>query len=263
MHVLVGRVRLDTGAQDRVEEGEGEGGRGGGTRRAPAAASMRDTAELLVVLEVGRCDIRDRSCTARRFALCLSYHQGASAGRNPDVQPDIIRPAAFRPCSRSSPARPISPAQVRQFRAGTITVPVYATVRDPGHGFVLDLTKDDFEIRDEGRVQPITQFTTDVQPLSAVVLLDGSGSMLPEFNRAIEGASSFILRLLPEDRACIGSFADRVAFGPGSRPIATSCWRTSGTSSISAWGPRRICGRPLRKARGCWARNAASASSWC
>lgn len=105
-------------------------------------------------------------------------------------------------------------SQEPQFRAGTTTVPVYATVRNPGHGFVLDLTKDDFEIRDDGRLQPITQFAIDVRPLSALVLIDGSGSMLPEFNRAIEGASSFVLRMLPADRACIGSFADRVAFGP-------------------------------------------------
>src|SRR5207248_6781578 len=101
-------------------------------------------------------------------------------------------------------ARPQSAQQ--SFRAGTSTVPVYATARDRSHGFVLDLAKDDFEIRDDGRIQPITQFALDVRPLSAVVLLDGSGSMLPEFNRAIEGASSFILRMLPEDRTCIGSF---------------------------------------------------------
>lgn len=106
-------------------------------------------------------------------------------------------------------------AQQPQFRAGTTAVPVYATVRNASKGFVLDLTKDDFEIRDEGRVVPITQFAIDVQPLSAVVLIDGSGSMLPEFHRAIEGASSFVLRMLADDRACIGSFADKIAFGPG------------------------------------------------
>ncbi len=109
---------------------------------------------------------------------------------------------------------PGAPAQQPQFRAGADVVPVYATVRDRDRGFVLDLTQDDFELYDEGRKQTITQFTIAVQPLSAVVLIDGSGSMIQEFNRAIEGARNFVLRMLPEDRAKIGSFADRVVLGP-------------------------------------------------
>jgi VWA domain-containing protein len=106
------------------------------------------------------------------------------------------------------------PAQKPQFRVGTDVVPVYATVRDKNRGFVLDLTQDDFELYDEGRKQTITQFTTAVQPLSAVVLIDGSGSMIPEFTRAMDGARNFVLRMLPDDRATIGSFADRVVLGP-------------------------------------------------
>lgn len=106
------------------------------------------------------------------------------------------------------------PVQRPQFRAGTDTVPVYVTVRDNHGNFVLDLTQADFEVRDNGRVQPITQFTTAVQPLTSVVLIDGSGSMMPEFDRAIQGADDYVLRMLPGDRARIGSFADKVVFGP-------------------------------------------------
>ena len=101
-----------------------------------------------------------------------------------------------------------------QFRTGTDVVPVYATVRDKDRGFVLDLTQDDFELYDDGRKQTITQFTTAVQPLSAVVLIDGSASMIREFSRAIDGARNFVMRMLPDDRAKIGSFADRVVLGP-------------------------------------------------
>jgi VWFA-related protein len=107
-----------------------------------------------------------------------------------------------------------APAQQPQFRAGADIVPVYATVRDKDRGFVLDLTQDDFELYDNGRKLPITQFALATQPLTAVVLIDGSGSMIQEFNRAIEGARNFVLRMLPDDRAKIGSFADRVVLGP-------------------------------------------------
>jgi len=101
-----------------------------------------------------------------------------------------------------------------QFRAGANTVPVYVTVRDPARGFLTDLTKADFEVRDNGKLQTITQFAIDTRPLSVVLLIDGSGSILPEFSRAVEGATSFVLHLLPADRARIGTFADRVKFGP-------------------------------------------------
>ena len=113
-----------------------------------------------------------------------------------------------------TPPPPTATQKPQVFRAGADVVPVYATVRDPDRGFVLDLTQDDFELYDEGRRQTITQFTIAAQPLSAIVLIDGSGSMMAEFNRAIEGARNFVLRMLPEDRGRIGSFADRVVIGP-------------------------------------------------
>jgi VWFA-related protein len=116
--------------------------------------------------------------------------------------------------AQQSPPSPTPPQRPQVFRAGTDVVPVYATVRDPKRGFVLDLTPEDFELYDDGRRQAITQFTIAAQPLSAVVLLDGSGSMVQEFNRALDGARNFVLRMLPEDRAKIGSFADRVVLSP-------------------------------------------------
>ncbi len=109
----------------------------------------------------------------------------------------------------------LAQAQRPLFRADARIVPVYATVVDAAGRFVLDLTADDFEIRDNGRVQPITQFITDTQPLSAAVVLDGSGSMSPSFQTVLDGAEAFVLRLQPGDAACIGSFADRFAFSPG------------------------------------------------
>jgi hypothetical protein len=117
--------------------------------------------------------------------------------------------------SHSQTPPPPPPAQGAQvFKAGTDVVPVHVTVRDRERGFVLDMSQEEFELYDEGRPQKITQFTIAAQPLSTVVLIDGSGSMVPEFTRAIEGARNFVLRMLPEDRAKIGSFSVRVVLGP-------------------------------------------------
>jgi Ca-activated chloride channel family protein len=119
----------------------------------------------------------------------------------------VLVGAAVAAAGAQDPQQPV-------FRGGTRTVPVYATVNDGAGGFVLDLTRDDFEVRDNGKAQRITQFTTDLQPVTALLLLDGSGSMLPSFDAVLEGANSFIIRMLPADRARIGSFADIVRLGP-------------------------------------------------
>lgn len=95
------------------------------------------------------------------------------------------------------------------FRADVEMVPVYVTVNDGTGGFVLDLKQTDFEIRDEGKLQEIAYFTTDAQPLSVVILIDGSTSMTPVYDSVIEAATSFVLRMLPQDRAAVASFADR------------------------------------------------------
>jgi len=100
------------------------------------------------------------------------------------------------------------------FRAGTRTVPIYASVTDDIGRLVLDLTRDDFEVRDDGKVQQLTLFTTDVQPLSAVVLLDGSRSMVNALDTVMTAADHFVVRLMPGDRARVGSFADEIRFTP-------------------------------------------------
>lgn len=103
---------------------------------------------------------------------------------------------------------PPAQQQPPAFRGGIRTVPVYVTVHDRAGGFTMDLTRDDFEVKDNGKVQEITQFVTDAQPLSVLILIDGSSSMLPVFTSVLEAANGFILRMLPADRTAIASFAD-------------------------------------------------------
>ncbi len=104
---------------------------------------------------------------------------------------------------------PQAPQQAPTFRAGVRTVPVYVTVSDGAGGFAVNLTADAFEVKDNGTVQAITQFATTSQPLSSLVLLDGSASMWPILNSVLTGANNFILRMLPGDRTAVASFADR------------------------------------------------------
>ncbi len=69
-----------------------------------------------------------------------------------------------------------SPAR-RSFRARIDIVQVTVTVIDADGRLVTGLTRDDFEIFEDGTAQPITQFTDERVPVSVGVLLDASDSM--------------------------------------------------------------------------------------
>ncbi len=107
------------------------------------------------------------------------------------------------------------PAQDQaQFRSSVQTVPVYATVIDKDGRLVPDLEESQFEILDNGKVRPITVFKSDVQPISVVAMLDTSGSMTLNLDFLKVAAEQFVLRLMPEDRARIGSFSDLIFINP-------------------------------------------------
>ena len=63
------------------------------------------------------------------------------------------------------------------FRTGVEIVVMAATVVDADGRLVGDLGRDDFEIFENGRPQPLTHFTRDRVPLSVGVVLDVSQSM--------------------------------------------------------------------------------------
>src|SRR4051794_19407172 len=68
-------------------------------------------------------------------------------------------------------------AQQPIFRGTADIVRVFTTVTDHSGKLVTALTRDDFELRDQGKPQPITQFDDSPQPIRLVVMLDVSGSM--------------------------------------------------------------------------------------
>ena len=104
-------------------------------------------------------------------------------------------------------------AQQPTFRSGTQTVPLYITVTDSAGRLVPDLTKDNFQVLDNQQPQEISLFDNTVRPITAVVMLDTSGSMTLNLDLVKQAAEQFVIRLLPEDRAMVGAFNDKVEFG--------------------------------------------------
>jgi Ca-activated chloride channel family protein len=111
---------------------------------------------------------------------------------------------------QTPPPQPQQPT----FRSTGRVVPVYTTVTDESSQLVLDLTQDDFEIRDNSKPQEITQFSMKLSPMTGTILIDGSQSVVRDFDLLVGAADAFIVRMMPGDRVRIGSFADDVRLGP-------------------------------------------------
>lgn len=105
-------------------------------------------------------------------------------------------------------------AQDTTFRSGSDLVRVFATVTDRDGRLVTTLTRDQFEVRDEGKPQPITQFTTDPQPIRLIALLDVSGSMEGNLPLLRAASQQLVARLTEGDQMKIGTFGRTVTISP-------------------------------------------------
>ena len=98
------------------------------------------------------------------------------------------------------------------FKSGTQVVSLFVTVADAQKRLVPDLTKNDFEVFDNDKLQPLVFFANEVQPITVVVMLDTSGSMTGTISLLRAAAEQFLIRLLPADKGRVGAFNDKIQF---------------------------------------------------
>jgi Ca-activated chloride channel family protein len=103
-------------------------------------------------------------------------------------------------------------AQQPTFKTGTQVVSIFATVTDAQKRLVPGLTKEDFEVFDDQKPQPLVYFDNSIRPINVVVMLDTSGSMTLTIDLLKQAAEQFLIRLLPEDKARVGAFNDKIQF---------------------------------------------------
>ena len=92
------------------------------------------------------------------------------------------------------------------FRGRGDAVRVFATVTDRDGRLVTTLTQAEFEVRDEGKPQPIVLFDNSPQPIRLVVMFDVSGSMEGNLPLLRAAAAELFARLRPDDLARLGTF---------------------------------------------------------
>jgi Ca-activated chloride channel family protein len=100
------------------------------------------------------------------------------------------------------------------FRGAGDVVRVFATVTDRDGRLVTTLARGDFEVRDEGKPQPITLFDNTPQAVRLIVLLDVSGSMTGNLPLLRAAALQLFARLRPDDVARVGVFGHGIDISP-------------------------------------------------
>jgi Ca-activated chloride channel homolog len=100
------------------------------------------------------------------------------------------------------------------FRGRSDAVRVFVTVMDRDGRLVTTLTRDNFEVRDEGEPQPLTQFDNSPQPIRLIVMLDVSGSMEGNLPLLRGAGAQLFSRLLGDDVARVGTFGREVTISP-------------------------------------------------
>ena len=118
--------------------------------------------------------------------------------RNPGVARPVVALVSFLCCVAVVSTAP-------QFRTRIDEVMVDVTVTNRQGIFEVGLTKDDFEVFDNGRRQEITGFSAGERPLRLALVLDTSWSMVRHVQRFQAVAQAFIQTIRPEDGVAIGS----------------------------------------------------------
>ena len=105
-------------------------------------------------------------------------------------------------------------AQQPVFRGTGDAVRVFVTVSDRDGRLVTTLPREAFELRDEGKPQPITLFDNTPQPIRLIVMLDVSGSMEGNLPLLRDAAEQLFGRLRADDLVRVGSFGEAITISP-------------------------------------------------
>jgi Ca-activated chloride channel homolog len=86
-------------------------------------------------------------------------------------------------------------------------------VRDAAGEHISNLNKDNFKVYEDGKLQTLTQFSSDDVPVTVGLVIDTSGSMRSKYNQVKMAALKFIQASNQEDEVFVVNFGDRVSSG--------------------------------------------------
>lgn len=87
------------------------------------------------------------------------------------------------------------------------------SVKEAKGGYVSNLTKDNFQIYEDGKLQNITQFSSEETPITVGLVVDDSRSMHHKVREVNTAAVAFVDVSNPQDEIFVTHFNDRVRHG--------------------------------------------------
>ena len=107
------------------------------------------------------------------------------------------------------------------------------SVKDAAGGLVLGLSKQNFDVYENGRPQQITQFAHADIPVTVGLVVDESGSMRPKQSEVIAAALAFIQAGNPQDEIFVINFNEKARrglpdiqlFSDDIQQLRTALWR--------------------------------------
>jgi Ca-activated chloride channel homolog len=128
----------------------------------------------------------------------------------------------------SSAAQVPPPANGKDTEAFRISVDVglvvlQATVHEPGGRSVAGLAQGDFEVYEDGVLQPVRLFRHEDTPVTIGLVVDHSGSMREKLRDVTAAARAFVQYSNPEDQMFVVNFNDGASLGlPPSKKFSNS-----------------------------------------
>jgi VWFA-related protein len=111
---------------------------------------------------------------------------------------------------------PSRPGDEYTFKVNVDVVVLRATAQDRKNILVSGLKQDDFQVYEDGVLQPIKYFSHEDVPVTVGLVVDNSGSMKPKRHDVIAAALAFARSSNPQDQMFVVNFNEKVSFGlPG------------------------------------------------
>ncbi|HZU21851.1 MAG TPA: VWA domain-containing protein [Terriglobales bacterium] len=92
-------------------------------------------------------------------------------------------------------------------------VVLHATVRSRHGTPIAGLTQDDFQVFEDGKLQPVRHFSHEDVPVTVGLVIDNSGSMRPKRAEVVAAALAFAGSSNPQDEMFLVNFNEHVSFG--------------------------------------------------
>jgi Ca-activated chloride channel family protein len=131
----------------------------------------------------------------------------------------LIAVTSFAWAQETSPSQSL-PAKPFTMKVNVDMVVLRATVQDRKNILVSGLSKDDFQVYEDGVLQTIKYFSHEDIPVTVGLVIDNSGSMKPKLHDVVSAALVFARSSNSQDQMFVVNFNERVSFGlPDNTPF--------------------------------------------